>query len=159
MQRSPAVRHRRLGNSGLRVSEAALGTMTFGKDWGWGAPKEEEHKPYDVLGQAGGKFIDTANVYTKESSESFLGKFMQGHRQSVVLASKYISTMPGTDLNAAGNHRKTMMQAIEASLKRLRTDSIDLIDLYWIRVWDQITPGEEVMRGLDDLMRQGKVLY
>ena len=150
------MQYRLLGNSGLRVSEAALGTMTFGDDWGWGAAKDEARKVYDAFREAGGNFIDTANVYTKGTSESFLGEFMQGHRQSVVLATKYTNAAPGTDPNAAGNHRKSMMQAVEASLKRLRTD---YIDLYWVHIWDQITPVEEVMRGLDDLVRQGKVLY
>jgi len=146
------MRYRLLGNSGLRVSEAALGTMTFGDDWGWGAAKDESRKVYDTFREAGGNFIDTANVYTNGTSESFLGEFMKGHRQSVVLATKYTNAAPGTDPNAAGNHRKSMVQAVEASLKRLKTD---YIDLYWV----QITPVEEVMRGLDDLVRQGKVLY
>ena len=150
------MRYRLLGNSGLRVSEAALGTMTFGDDWGWGAAKDESRKVYDAFREAGGNFIDTANVYTNGTSESFLGEFMEGHRQSVVMATKYTNAAPGTDPNAAGNHRKSMMQAVEASLKRLRTD---YIDLYWVHIWDQITPVEEVMRGLDDLVRQGKVLY
>jgi aryl-alcohol dehydrogenase-like predicted oxidoreductase len=150
------MRYRLLGNSGLRVSEAALGTMTFGDDWGWGAPKDEARKVYDAFRAAGGNFIDTANVYTNGTSESFLGEFMSGHRQSVVLATKYTNAAPGTDPNAAGNHRKNMMQAVEASLQRLKTD---YIDLYWVHIWDQITPVEEVMRGLDDLVRQGKVLY
>ncbi len=150
------MRYRLLGSSGLRVSEAALGTMTFGDDWGWGAAKDEARKVYDAFCEAGGNFIDTANLYTNGTSESFLGEFMQGHRQSVVMATKYSNAAPGTDPNAAGNHRKSMMQAVEASLKRLRTD---YIDLYWVHVWDQITPVEEVMRGLDDLIRQGKVLY
>ena len=150
------MRYRLLGNSGLRVSEAALGTMTFGDDWGWGAAKDEARKVYDAFREAGGNFIDTANIYTNGTSESFLGEFMEGHRQSVVMATKYTNAVPGTDPNAAGNHRKSMMQAVEASLKRLGTD---YIDLYWVHVWDQITPVEEVMRGLDDLVRQGKVLY
>jgi aryl-alcohol dehydrogenase-like predicted oxidoreductase len=150
------MRYRLLGNSGLRVSEAALGTMTFGDDWGWGAAKDEARKVYDAFREAGGNFIDTANFYTNGTSESFLGEFMQGHRQSVVMATKYTNAAPGTDPNAAGNHRKSMMQAVEASLKRLRTD---YIDLYWVHIWDQITPVEEVMRGLDDLLRAGKVLY
>jgi aryl-alcohol dehydrogenase-like predicted oxidoreductase len=145
-----------LGSSGLRVSEAALGTMTFGDDWGWGAAKDEARKVYDAFREAGGNFIDTANVYTNGTSESFLGEFMEGHRPSVVLATKYTNAAPGTDPNAAGNHRKSMVQAVEASLKRLRTD---YIDLYWVHIWDQITPVEEVMRGLDDLVRTGKVLY
>src|SRR4029077_7386877 len=106
--------------------------------------------------EAGGNFIDTANFYTNGTSESFLGEFMQGHRQSVVMATKYTNAAPGTDPNAAGNQRKNMMQAVEASLKRLRTDYIDLC---WVHIWDQITPVEEVMRGLDDLVRAGKVLY
>src|SRR5580692_10813761 len=150
------MRYRLLGNSGLRVSEAALGAMTFGDDWGWGTAKDEARKVYDAFRATGGNFIDTANVYTNGTSESFLGEFMSGHRQSVVLATKYTNAAPGTDPNAAGNHRKNMMQAVEASLQRLKTD---YIDLYWVHIWDQITPVEEVMRGLDDLVRQGKVLY
>jgi aryl-alcohol dehydrogenase-like predicted oxidoreductase len=149
------MRYRLLGHSGLRVSEAALGTMTFGDDWGWGAAKDEARKVYDAFREAGGNFIDTANIYTNGSSESFLGEFMEDHRQSVVLATKYTNAFPGTDPNAAGNQRKNMMQAVEASLKRLKTD---YIDLYWVHIWDQITPVEEVMRGLDDLVR-GQVLY
>ena len=150
------MRYRLLGNSGLRVSEAALGTMTFGEDWGWGAAKDEAQKVYNAFREAGGNFIDTANVYTNGTSESLLGDFMEGHRQSMALATKYSNSMPGTDPNAAGNHRKNMMQAVEASLKRLRTD---YIDLYWVHIWDQITPVDEVVRGLDDLVRAGKVLY
>src|SRR5712675_1630181 len=150
------MKYRLLGNSGLRVSEVALGTMTFGDDWGWGTAKDEARKVYDAFREAGGNFVDTANLYTNGTSESFLGEFMEGHRQSVVLATKYTNAMPGTDPNAAGNHRKSMMQAVEASLKRLGTD---YIDLYWVHIWDGITPVEEVMRGLDDLARAGKVLY
>jgi aryl-alcohol dehydrogenase-like predicted oxidoreductase len=150
------MRYRLLGDSGLRVSEAALGTMTFGEDWGWGSSKDEARKVYDVFREAGGNFIDTANVYTNGTSESLLGEFMDGHRQSVVMATKYSNAASGTDPNAGGNQRKNMVQAVEASLKRLRTD---YIDLYWVHIWDQITPVAEVMRGLDDLVRQGKVLY
>ena len=150
------MKYRLLGNSGLRVSEAALGTMTFGEEWGWGSVKDEARKVYDAFREAGGNFIDTANFYTNGTSESFLGEFMKDHRQSMVLATKYSNAAPGTDPNAAGNHRKNMMQAVEASLRRLQTD---YIDLYWVHIWDQITPVEEVMRGLDDLVRQGKVLY
>src|SRR5258705_632838 len=150
------MQYRLLGNSGLRVSEASLGTMTFGDDWGWGAAKDEARKVYDAFREAGGNFIDTANIYTNGTSESLLGEFMEGHRQSVVMDTQYTNSIPGTDPNAAGNQRKNMMQAVEASLKRLRTD---YIDLYWVHIWDQITPVEEVMRGLDDLVRAGKVLY
>jgi len=150
------MKYRLFGKSGLRVSEAALGSMTFGQERGWGAPKDESRKVYDAFREAGGNFIDTANIYTDGTSESFLGEFLEGHRDSVVLATKYSNAAPGNDPNAAGNHRKSMMQAVEASLKRLRTD---YIDLYWVHIWDAITPVEEVMRGLDDLVRQGKVLY
>src|SRR5438046_5800843 len=130
--------------------------MTFGEDWGWGSSKDDAKKIYDAFREAGGNFIDTANIYTNGTSESFLGEFLKGHRESVVLATKYTNAAPGTDPNAAGNHRKNMVQAVEASLKRLQTD---YIDLYWVHIWDQITPVEEVMRALDDLVRQGKVLY
>src|SRR5260370_5819371 len=142
------MKYRLLGNSGLRVSEAALGTMTFGEDWGWGTAKDEARKVYDAFREAGGNFIDTANIYTNRTSESFLGDFMDGHRHSVVLATKYTNAFPGTDPNAAGNQRKTMMQAVEASLKRLKTD---YIDLYWVHIWDQITPVDQAARQLDDL--------
>ena len=150
------MRYRLLGDSGLRVSEASLGTMTFGEEWGWGTPKGESRKVYDTYREAGGNFIDTANMYTNGSSESFLGEFMEGHRESMVLATKYTNAAPGKDPNAGGNQRKNMFQAIEASLKRLRSD---YIDLYYVHIWDQITPVEEVVRGLGDLVRQGKVLY
>jgi aryl-alcohol dehydrogenase-like predicted oxidoreductase len=150
------MKYRLFGNSGLRVSEIALGTMTFGEDWGWGASKGEAQKVYNAFRDAGGNFIDTANVYTNGTSESFLGEFTKGHRENVVLATKYSNAFPGKDPNAAGNHRKSMVQAVEASLKRLQTE---YIDLYWVHIWDGITPVEEVMRGLDDLVHQGKVLY
>src|SRR6266851_5272962 len=150
------MKYRLLGSSGLRVSEAALGTMTFGEDWGWGAAKDEARKVYETYREAGGNFIDTANVYTNGSSERFVGEFIKDHRQSIVLATKYSNAMPGSDPNAAGNHRKNLMQSVDASLSRLQTD---YIDLYRVHIWDQLTPVEEVMRGLDDLVRQGKILY
>lgn len=145
-----------LGKSGLRVSEAALGAMTFGEDWGWGAAREEARKVYDTYREAGGNLIDTANVYTNGSSEQFVGEFIKDHRQSIVLSTKYSNAMPGNDANAGGNQRKNMMQAVDASLRRLQTD---YIDLYWVHIWDQMTPVEEVMRGLDDLVSQDKILY
>jgi aryl-alcohol dehydrogenase-like predicted oxidoreductase len=150
------MKYKLLGNSGLRVSEFALGTMTFGEDWGWGTARDEAQKVYNAFRESGGNFVDTANIYTNGTSESFLGEFVKGHRESMVLATKYTNSAPGTDPNAGGNQRKSMMQSVEASLKRLQTD---YIDLYWVHIWDQITPVEEVMRGLDDLVRQGKVLY
>jgi aryl-alcohol dehydrogenase-like predicted oxidoreductase len=130
--------------------------MTFGEDWGWGSSRDESRKVLDAFLEAGGNFLDTANVYTNGTSESLLGEFLRGRRDSVVLATKYTNAMPGTDPNAAGNQRKNMMRAVEASLKRLQTDHIDL---YWQHIWDRITPLEEVMRAFDDLVRQGKILH
>ncbi len=150
------MRYKLLGRSGLRVSELCLGTMTFGEDWGWGSDKAGSRKVYDAFREAGGNFVDTANLYTNGTSETFLGEFLEGHRDEVVLATKYTNSAPGNNANAGGNQRKTMMRAVEASLKRLRTD---YIDLYWMHIWDQMTPVEEVMRGFDDLIRQGKILY
>lgn len=150
------MRYRLLGASGLRVSEISLGTMTFGEEWGWGAAKDEARRIYDAYREAGGNFIDTANVYTMGTSEQFVGEFMRGHRQEMVVATKYTNAARGKDANAAGNHRKSMMQAVEASLRRLGTD---YIDLYWMHIWDGMTPVDEVMRAFDDLVRQGKVLY
>src|ERR1700675_1485219 len=128
-ERSTKMKYRLLGESGLRVSEAALGTMTFGDEWGWGSPKAEAQKVYETYRDAGGNFIDTANFYTGGTSEKFVGEFIKGHRDSVVLATRYSNAAPGGDPNAAGNHRKNMMQAVEASLKRLQTD---YINLYWV---------------------------
>ncbi|MGA9356428.1 MAG: aldo/keto reductase [Terriglobales bacterium] len=150
------MNYRLFGKSGLRVSEISLGTMTFGEDWGWGSSKDEARKIYEAYRAAGGNFIDTANLYTNGTSEAFLGEFMRDHRNSVVLATKYTNAAPGDDANASGNHRKSMVQAVEASLRRLKTD---YIDLYWMHVWDQMTPVEEVMRAFDDLVTKGKVLY
>ncbi len=150
------MRYRLLGKSGLRVSELCLGTMTFGEEWGWGSSKDESRRILDAYLEAGGNFIDTANIYTNGASETLLGEFLEGRRDSVVLATKYTNAMPGKDANAGGNQRKNMMRSVEASLKRLRTD---YIDLYWLHIWDRITPLEEVMRGFDDLVRQGKILY
>jgi aryl-alcohol dehydrogenase-like predicted oxidoreductase len=130
--------------------------MTFGEEWGWGSAKDEARKVYEAYREAGGNFIDTANVYTNGSSERFVGEFIKDDRESIVLATKYSNAVPGKDANAAGNHRKSMVQAVEASLKRLQTA---YIDLYWVHIWDGLTPVEEVMRALDDMVRQGKVLY
>lgn len=150
------MRYKLLGRSGLRVSELALGTMTFGEDWGWGASKEESRRMYDAFVNAGGNFIDTANLYTNGTSERFLGEFLASERSRMVLATKYTNAAPGIDPNAAGNQRKSMVQAVEASLKRLNTD---YIDLYWLHIWDFLTPIDEVMRAFDDLVRAGKILY
>ena len=152
------MKYKLLGKSGLRVSEICLGTMTFGEEWGWGATKAESKKIFDAYASAGGNFIDTANLYTNGSSEKFVGEFISSatDREHFVLATKYSLTTRNGDPNACGNHRKNLVQAIDASLERLGTD---YIDLYWLHAWDFLTPVEEVMRALDDLVRAGKVLY
>jgi aryl-alcohol dehydrogenase-like predicted oxidoreductase len=148
--------YRLLGRSGLRVSPLALGTMTFGIDWGWGADEAEARRIFDMYVDRGGNFIDTANQYTNGSSEQLLGQFATGKRDSLVLATKYTAaTRPG-DPNSGGNHRKSMVQSVETSLKRLKTDYIDLL---YLHAWDFTTSVEEVLRAMDDLVRQGKVLY
>jgi aryl-alcohol dehydrogenase-like predicted oxidoreductase len=153
------MRYKLLGKSGLRVSELCLGTMTFGdlwKDWGLVTSKDESRKIFDGFAGAGGNFIDTANKYNEGGSEIMLGEFIESDRDRFVVATKYTLFTREGDPNACGNHRKNMTQALEASLKRLKTD---YIDLYWLHAWDFMTPVEEVMRGLDDMVRAGKVLY
>jgi aryl-alcohol dehydrogenase-like predicted oxidoreductase len=151
------MRYKLLGKSGLRVSELALGTMTFGEDWGWGASKEESRKQFDLFAEAGGNFIDTSINYTNGTAESYVGDFIHSERERFVVATKYTLTRPdSTDPNSGGNSRKNMRQSVERSLKHLQTD---YIDLYYLHMWDFMTPVEEVVRGLDDLVRAGKVLY
>jgi aryl-alcohol dehydrogenase-like predicted oxidoreductase len=145
-----------LGKSGLRVSELCLGAMTFGEEWGWGASKDESRKIFNAYVNAGGNFIDTANKYTEGASEKYIGEFIASDRDRFVLATKYTSSTRRGDPNAGGNHRKSMVQSLEASLERLSTD---YIDLYWVHAWDQTTPVEEMMRALDDLVKAGKILY
>lgn len=144
------------GKSGLRVSPLCLGTMTFGEDWGWGSNKEVSKEIFDAFLNVGGNFIDTADVYTEGSSEKLLGEFIQEERDYIVLATKYTLSNTTKDPNRSGNHRKNLVQSVEASLKRLNTPYIDLL---WVHAYDFLTPIEEMMRALDDLVRQGKVLY
>lgn len=144
------------GRSGLRVSELCLGTMTFGTEWGTGADKATSQQMFDHFVDAGGNFFDTANRYTEGTSEIWLGEFIRNDRERFVVATKYgLHTRLG-DINASGNHRKNMVQAVEASLRRLGTD---FIDLYWLHAWDFSTPIEEVMHALDHLVASGKVLH
>ena len=150
------MRYKLLGASGLRVSELALGTMTFGETWGWGASKEESRSIFDAFAEAGGNFVDTANNYTDGTSEEYVGDFVALDREHFVIATKYTLSTRRDDPNAGGNHRKNMVQALEASLRRLRTDYVDLL---WLHMWDGLTPVEEIMRAFDDLVRAGKVLY
>jgi len=148
--------YRLLGRSGLRVSPLCLGTMTFGTEWGWGSDKDESRRVFDTYVDRGGNFIDTANIYTGGTSEEFVGEFASERREQLVIATKYSNNTRRGDPNAGGNHRKNMIQSVESSLRRLKTD---YIDLYWVHVWEYRTPVEEVMRALDDLVRAGKILY
>jgi aryl-alcohol dehydrogenase-like predicted oxidoreductase len=160
--------YRLLGRSGLRVSPLCLGTMTFGTEWGWGSDEDTSKTIFDNYVDHGGNFIDTADLYTNGTSETFVGKFAKDvGRDRLVLATKFTfnggamgvdaHTLRGKpDPNAGGNHRKHLRNAIDASLKRLATD---YIDLYWVHAFDGRTPVEETMRALDDAVKQGKILY
>ena len=148
--------YRQLGRSGLRVSPLALGAATFGNEWGWGAERDEARKLFDVYVERGGNFIDTAVTYTNGTSERMLGEFARDRRDSLVLATKYTTLRRPDDPNSGGAGRKSLFGAVETSLRQLNTDYIDLL---YLHVWDQTTPVEEILRGLDDLVRQGKVLY
>ncbi len=145
-----------LGRSGLRVSELALGTMTFGPDWGWGADLDESRAIFRRYAEAGGNFIDTASNYTDGSSERFVGELVSGDRDRFVLATKYTLSLDRDDPNAGGNHRKSLVRALEQSLRRLDTDYVDLL---WLHMRDDLTPIDEAVRALDDQVRLGKVLY
>jgi aryl-alcohol dehydrogenase-like predicted oxidoreductase len=150
------MRYTLLGRSGLRVSEVALGTMTFGDAWGWGAAKDECRRMLATFVEAGGNFVDTACNYTDGQSEEILGELVEPDRERFVVATKYTLNTRRDDPNAGGNHRKNLVQTLETSLRRLRTDYVDLL---WLHMWDGMTPVEEVVRALDDLVSSGKVLY
>jgi len=151
------MKYKLLGRSGLKVSELCLGTMGFGTNNGWGADKEISFAIIDEFTKAGGNFIDTANVYQQGTSERIIGDYLSNHeRDYFVLATKYTLKDNLTNPNASGNNRKNMMRSVEESLKRLKTDFIDVL---YLHIWDNITPIDEVLRGLDDLIRQGKVNY
>ena len=150
------MKYRLLGKTGVRISEMALGTMTFGEDWGWGAPPEVSARILDLFADAGGNVIDTADVYTNGSSETILGELLKGRRDRFVLGTKFTNQTDPGDPNSAGNHRKKIVTSIEASLRRLQTDHIDL---YYVHNRDVLTGVEELMRALDDQVRLGKILY
>jgi aryl-alcohol dehydrogenase-like predicted oxidoreductase len=150
------LRYHLLGRSGLRVSELALGTMTFGSDWGWGADLDESRRIFERYAEAGGNFVDTASNYTDGSSERFVGELVEPDRDRFVVATKYTLSLDPTDPNAGGNHRKSLVRTLEQSLRRLRTDYVDLL---WLHMRDDTTPIEEAVRALDDQVRLGKVLY
>jgi aryl-alcohol dehydrogenase-like predicted oxidoreductase len=150
------MRYHLLGRTGLRVSEIFLGTMTFGEDWGWGAPPAECRRMFDAYAEAGGNVIDTAVNYTDGASERIVGDLVGPVRDHFVLSTKYTLTTDRSDPNASGNHRKNLTRSLERSLVALKTDRVDI---YWVHIWDPRTPIEETMRALDDAVRAGKVLY
>lgn len=149
------MRQQLLGRSGLRVSEMCLGTMTFGTEWGWGADEAACREMYAAFREAGGNFVDTANLYTNGASEEIVGRLVAGERDSIVLATKFTMTNHRADLNSGGSHRKSLRRSLEASLRRLGTDHVDVL---WVHAWDECTPVEETLRALDDMVRAGKVL-
>ncbi|HEU4407840.1 MAG TPA: aldo/keto reductase [Polyangiaceae bacterium] len=150
------MRYKMLGQAGLRVSEICLGTMSMGQDWPFGADEATSRRVLDAYADAGGNFLDTANKYHNGQTEEYLGRWLGGRRDRMVVATKYTLAMDHADPNAAGNHRKNLMRSVEGSLRRLRTDHIDLL---WVHAYDEDTRYEETMRGLDDLVRLGKVHY
>lgn len=144
--------YRLLGRAGLRVSPLALGTMTFG----WGADQDAARAIFDAYVGRGGNFVDTANGYANGAAEEMVGEFAKSRREELVIATKYSMPMRPGDPNSGGNSRKSMVRSVEDSLKRLRTDYVDLL---YLHIWDGSTPVEEVLRAMDDLVRAGKVLY
>lgn len=145
------------GRTGLTVSQIALGTGNFGTGWGHGADAETSTAILDAYADAGGNFLDTADVYQFGQSEEIIGKALAGRREDFVLASKFSNgAAPNANRLVTGNSRKAMIASVEASLKRLKTDRIDL---YWVHHPDDVTATDEIVRGFDDLARAGKILY
>jgi aryl-alcohol dehydrogenase-like predicted oxidoreductase len=150
------MRYRVLGTSGLRVSELFLGAMTFAEGFAHGAGVDEARRIVDAYADAGGNVVDTAVNYRDGASEEIVGEVLSGRRDRFVVATKYGVSRDRDDPNAAGNHRKNLRLSLETSLRRLRTD---YIDLYYVHIWDHLTQIEETMRALDDAVRAGKVLH
>ncbi len=150
------MKYKLLGPSGLKVSELCLGTMGFGTEWNWGVDQTASFKILDTFANAGGNFLDTANRYTEGSSERIIGEYIKNNRDHFVLATKYSLHDNLTNLNASGNNRKNLFRSVNESLKRLQTDYIDVL---YLHIWDFLTPIDEVMRGFQDLVSQGKVNY
>jgi aryl-alcohol dehydrogenase-like predicted oxidoreductase len=147
-----------LGRTGLRVSPLCLGTMTFGTEWGFGAEEQVSQQMFDAYIDAGGNFLDTADGYTNGHSEELVGKFIEARklRDFAVVATKFTFGAQPKNPNAGGNGRKNIYRALEGSLRRLKTD---YVDLYYLHAWDTVTPVEEVLATLTDLVREGKIRY
>lgn len=151
------MKYASFGKTGLSVSQVALGTGNFGTGWGYGADPDVSTAIFNAYAEAGGNFIDGADIYQFGQSEELLGPLLKGRRENFVLATKYTKgAQPNADRLVTGNSRKAMVASVEASLKRLGTDRIDL---YWAHWPDDVTPTEEIVRGFEDLARAGKILY
>ncbi|MDP9780648.1 aldo/keto reductase [Pseudomonas fluorescens] len=151
------MKYTSFGKTGLRVSQVALGTGNFGTGWGHGADPDTSTAIFNAYAEAGGNFIDTADVYQFGQSEEQIGILLLGRREDFVIATKYSNgAQPNANRLVTGNSRKAMVASVEASLKRLKTDRIDI---YWVHHPDGLTPAEEIVRGFEDLERAGKILY
>jgi len=152
------MRYKLFGNhTGLRVSELVLGTGSFGTGWGHGAAPDEARRIFDAYAEAGGNFIDTADTYQGGHSEEIVGELLAGRRDEFVVATKFsLRSDAKATILSTGNSRKAMVSSLEQSLKRMKTDHVDL---YWAHISDGVTPVEELLRGFEDLVREGKILY
>lgn len=150
------MRYRVFGKTGLRVSQAALGTATFGTAWGWGCTPKESSAVFDRFVEAGGNFFDCADGYQNGESETILGDLIAHDRDNFIVSTKYTTAVGMRSIAKTGNSRKAMMASIEGSLKRLKTD---FVDIYWVHMPDLVTSTDEIIRGLEDLVRQGKTRY
>jgi aryl-alcohol dehydrogenase-like predicted oxidoreductase len=154
------MKYKIFGNTGLRVSELCLGTMTFGNAWGWGAEKATVQKIFDLYTAKGGNFIDTANLYSNGTSEKYIGELIKSERDHFVLGTKFTLKdtfdNPPKDPNLSGMHKKNMVRSVEASLKRLKTEYLDIL---WVHAWDEFTPVQELMKNLELLVQSGKVQH
>ncbi|WP_349809528.1 aldo/keto reductase [Xanthomonas hortorum pv. hederae] len=151
------MKYTTFGSTSLQVSQVALGTGNFGTGWGHGADPDASKEIFNAYAEAGGNLIDTADVYQFGQAEELLGTLLEGRREDFVLTTKFTrGAAPGANRLVTGNSRKALVASLDASLKRLRTDRIDI---YWVHWPDHVTPAEEIVRGFEDLARAGKILY
>jgi len=150
------MRYKLLGNTGLKISEVAMGTGTFGTAWGWGCTRDESRDLFDLYVEAGGNLFDCADGYQNGEAETLLGEFVRHDRDNFILSTKYTTAVGALSVAKTGNSRKAMMLGLEGSLSRLRTDHVDI---FWVHMPDLVTPIDEIMRGLEDVVRAGKARY
>lgn len=150
------MQYKMFGQTGLRVSEVALGTGTFGTEWGWGCTREESASLFGKFVDAGGNLFDCADGYQNGQAETFLGELIRHDRDNFIVSTKYTTAVGARSIAKTGNNRKAMMHGIEGSLKRMGTD---YVDIFWVHLPDQVTPVEEIARGLEDVVRDGKARF